>query len=204
MQHENKTDYDDSIVECLTCEHIGKDCNGPNFNAMELDDVYAFLQQRRTRLGLAYQNVCDITTMSMSTIQRILGGSVKDPSFVSLRELSAALICDKPNVYPCKMGVVSKKLQDYVADNAEVERVQLQALHEAEQQNKFLSEQLETKNEQFREHEEHIQEQREAIKRSNRIIRILAIALSVTVLVIITALIIDRLNYDIGFFWVKN
>lgn len=142
--------------------------------------------------------------MSLSTIQRILNGAIKDPSYISLRELSAVLICDKPNVYPCKMGIVSKKLQACVTDNAEAKRVQLQALHEVEQKNKFLSEQLETKNEQFREHEEHLKEQREAIKRSNRIIRILAIALAVTVLVIITALVLDRLNYDIGFFWVKN
>lgn len=37
-----------------------------------------------------------------------------------------------------------------------------------------------------------------------RLIYTLAVALSITVLAILTALIVDRLNPDIGFFWLRS
>ena len=197
--------------KCLSCEYLGAGCSGPNLNAMTVERACEFLQIRRNQLGYTYQKVADISLLSVITVKRILTGQVKDPGFLSMQALTFALVSDPKGKYPCAMHLITKEAEEATAACLAAQNALAQKTIEFEQARQedrkkidFLMEQVKFKEAQMQEKDRLIGERYNFLKYKDRAIITLSVLLFVAVSVIIGALIVDRLNSDIGFFWVDR
>lgn len=215
-----------SFNECLTCEYFRNGCSGPNLGATSVERVCEFLQLCRYQLRYTYQQVADLTQLSLVTVKRTLTGKNKDPGLATIQALSSVLVSDPHGKFPCAMHIVADKtektvsqcqrLQDIIDGMAEdhkkeidaIEEKHKQELEDARTQNeryiKFLEDQVSFKEGQMLTKDKTLTDDYAFIRRKNRIIAALSIGLVITVLIIVGALIVDKLNSDIGFFWLED
>lgn len=197
--------------KCLSCEYLGAGCSGPNLNAMTVERACEFLQIRRNQLGYTYQAVADISMLSIVTVKRILTGQVKDPGFMSMQALTFALVSDPKGKYPCAMHLINKETEQATAaclaaqnalaqKEAEFER----ARQEDRKKIDFLLEQIHFKEEQMKAKDKQLEDRYRFLKKKDYAILTLSVFLFIAVAIILTALIVDRLNSDIGFFWIDR
>ena len=198
---------------CVTCAHIGKNCDGPNFLAMATERWCEWCHLRKDYLNWTNAIIAEKAGISKISVDRIMSGNVKDLRNTTMQAVTKALVNGSWGQYPCAMASVPEKETVYVDNPAIIDQCKkLQAtldnrdaehrketaelLAREQRQKEFLRDQIASK--------DHLLEQRYAfIKRKDRIIALLGTLLGVCLLVIIAALIIDGLNPDIGFFWVK-
>lgn len=197
--------------KCLQCEYLGNGCSGPNLNAMSVERACEFLQIRRVQLGYSYQKTADLAVLSLVTVKRILTGKIKDPSFLSMQALTFALVADPEGKYPCAMEHFTEEAEQAVAAckvaQNELARVEKELAEEKEkvayrdERIKSFQHQVEFKEAQMVTKDNQLKERAEFIKTKDRAIAILSILLALALCVIITALIVDSINPDVGFFW---
>lgn len=197
--------------KCLQCEYLGNGCSGPNLNAMSVERACEFLQMRRVQRGFSYQKTADMTLLSLVTVKRILTGKIKDPSFLSMQALTFALVADPKGKYPCAMEQFSKETEQAVAAckvaQDELAKKEKELAEEKEkvayrdERIKAYQHQVEFKEAQMLAKDQQLKERTQFMKTKDRAITILSILLFIALAVIIGALVIDRLNPDVGFFW---
>ena len=200
--------------KCLNCEYLGNGCSGPNLNAMSVERACEFLQIRRVQLGYSYQKTADLSMLSLVTVKRILTGKIKDPSFLSMQALTFALIADPEGKYPCAMDHFTeeaaqaveacKVAQAALAQKEKELAEEKEKVAYREERIKAYQHQIEFKENQMLAKDKLLQERYDFLKNKDRYIAILGVLLFVALGLIITALIIDRLNGDIGFFWLNT
>lgn len=197
--------------KCLNCEYLGNGCSGPNLNAMSVERACEFLQIRRVQLGYSYQKTADLSFLSLVTVKRILTGKIKDPSFLSMQALTFALITDPKDKYPCAMEHYTEEAKEAVAAchtaQAELALKEKELAEEKEkvayreERIKAYQHQIEFKEAQMLAKDQQIKDRTQFMKTKDRAIAVLSILLVLALAVIIGALVIDRLNPDVGFFW---
>ena len=194
---------------CLNCANLGKRCDGPNFLAMTVERWCEWCRLRKDYLGWTNVKVSEVSGTSLVTVNRIMSGNVKDLRISTMQEVTKALINGTWGQYPCAMGendaellARCNELQNKV-DSLSRAHEQDSSTHESDQRKvDFLREQIAFKEEQMRQKDKLLNERYHFLKRKDFIIGILAALLAVCVLLIITALVMDRLNNNIGFFWI--
>lgn len=190
-------------IDCAKCPKLGNTCNGPHFVSMPAADLLIWCKARKAHLGLTNQKLADMANMSKGTIDSLFGSSHADFKYETIRPLLQALIggnwkddsCPDPNAgeraaYEEKIRQLEKEIQ------WRDERIQ-----QMRTVNEGLHAHMTDSDAQHRDYQQTMQAE---LKRKNRIIALLATLFGVCLAVIITALIIDRLNSNIGFFWLSG
>ena len=189
---------------CIRCERLGKQCDGPNFFVMELPRLSEWCRIRKDYLHSndpkwtnAY--IAEQANMSKVSVDRFLSGNVEDIKMSTIARILQVLVDGSWGQYPCGMaGTDDNNRQELIqrAEKAEAECKRLQA--EEQKKIDFLKEQIKFNEEQLKEKDKQLEERYAFIianeKRKNRIIGILATALSVAVLIIIISLVINNTN----------
>lgn len=195
--------------QCFKCEYLRNGCSGPNLSVMTVERACEFLQICRQQLGYSYQKVADLSMLSIITVKRILTGQIKDPGFLTMQALSFVLVSDPKGKHPCAMHLVNEETQNAVAARKEAQAALARKDQEFEQlrQNDrekidFLKQQVGFKETQMLEKDRLLHERYDFLKRKDRTLALLGVMLAVCLLVIIGALVIDKVNPDVGFFWV--
>lgn len=208
---------------CLNCAYIGKKCDGPNFLAMEMPRLCEWCRLRKDYLhniDSKWTNayIAEQSGMSKVSVDRFLSGNVDDLKASTIARILKVLVNGTWGQYPCSMAsendkeiitidnpeIVAKleaankqcqKLQNTIDNMTAEHKENLSVAHNDEQRRiAFLKEQIAAK-------DKIIEENYGFFKRKNKVIAVLAILLAITTTTIITALIVDRLNPDKGFFW---
>ena len=215
--------------KCVACEHIGKHCDGPNFLAMTPERRSEWMQLRKEYLHSQEPDkwtntyIAEASGVSQITVTRALSGDMKDMRISTIEAILKVLVNGTWGQYPCAMAAPGEPV--YVdspelvkraeAAEAECERLravlekltrehkaELVAAHEVDEHRlDYLKDQIKFKEERIREQDKLLQERRDFIYRKDRVIRWLSVLLGITVSIIIIALLVDRFNYDLGFFW---
>lgn len=201
---------------CVTCSHIGKDCDGPNFLAMTTERWCEWCHLRKDYLDWTNAVVAEKSGISKISVDRIMSGNVKDLRNTTMQSVTKALVNGSWGQYPCAMAAHSEKeynpavveqckqLQAALDRQSAEHKAELVAVRSEDQRKiTFLTEQIKFKEDQMLTKDKLLQDRYEFIKRKDKIIALLGSLLAVCLLVIITALVIDGLNPDIGFFWVS-
>lgn len=201
---------------CINCNHIGIDCDGPNFLAMSTERWCEWCRLRKEFLGWSNARVAELAGVSKISVDRVMSGNVKDLRNTTMQAVTKALVNGSWGQYPCSMSTV--KETEYV-DNPELleryERLQaaldsIAAEHReeiaavrADDQRKidFLRQQVKFKEDQMAAKDKLLSERHAFMVSKDRTIRVLSILLGIAVLVIITALLIDRSDPSLGFIW---
>lgn len=183
---------------CLNCIQIGKNCDGPNFLAMDTERWCEWCHLRKDYLGWTNAHVAELAGISKVSIDRVMSGNVKDLRISTMQAITKALVNGTWGKHPC--AGFSEPETVYVDNPAIVEQCkklqeEIGTVRMTEQRKvDFLKEQITVK-------DNLIAEYNEFIKRKNRVIRWLSILLGIAVVAIIAALVVDALNPDKGFFW---
>lgn len=187
--------------KCLTCPELGKTCDGPNFMAMETQELgewcKAKLQQRQ---GITYDRVASETGVSKSTVYGFLNGSHTDYRLDTIRPILKLIIGGNWADSPC--GNVNN------SEKAKFEETIRQLEREIEHRDQTIAhyekdmEELKVMSRNANSRQSASQEfLRGQIRKKDRVIYILAIALFLVVALIVAALIVDKADPTKGFFW---
>ena len=176
---------------CVACTHIGKQCDGPNFLAMEMPRLCEWCRLRKEHLhhmDAKWTNayIADQSGLSKISVDRFLSGNVDDLKTSTISKIIKVLVNGSWGQYPCAM-VADEKEPVYIPDPALIERCdRLQAdldAARADDREKigFLKEQMAVK-------DKLLAERYSFLKRKDTAIITLSILLGVAVIFIVATL----------------
>ena len=183
--------------KCLTCSDLGKACDGPNFLAMDTVEMGHWCNDRRKQTpGMTYDKIAAETGISKSAVYGFLNGTHSDYRIETIRQIVKLVIGGKWDDNACGNLSNSEKAQ-YEENarhlNAEIKWRDDKIQHILTENDNLRTSMADTAR---------INKERyEFMKRKDRIIFLLGSLLAVCLLIIITALVIDCVNPNIGFFW---
>lgn len=193
--------------KCLVCNELPGACDGPNFLAMETAELGLWCNEKRKQIpGMTYDKIAAATGISKSAVYSFLTGAHSDYRIETIRPIVKLITGGKWEDNPCGNLSNSEKAQ-YEEKILQYQ----QKLEDYEENISFLREQVRFKEDQMHEKDKllaergvFIAERGAFMKRKDRIIGILATLLGLAILIIITALVIDKLNPGVGFFWMNQ
>lgn len=190
--------------KCLNCNKIGINCDGPNFMTMGTAELIEWCNARRKQLpGLTYDKIVEATGLSKGTVSGFFGGTHADYRIETIRPILKLLVGGEWDDKPCADPTASERA-------AYEERIrQLEAaiewrddkIQHLQKNNASMETLITNTNKRNTEEQNFLREQ---IKGRNKAVVILSIFLGLSLFTIIAALVIDRLNPNIGFFWLGS
>ena len=100
---------------CISCPHIGKECDGPNFLAMSIDRWCEWCHLRKEFLGWTNKKVAEISGVSKVSVDRIMSGDTKDLRISTMQAVTKALVNGCWGQSPCML--VLKAEQEIHTEN---------------------------------------------------------------------------------------
>ena len=189
--------------ECVTCPKLGISCDGPNFVAMPAAELMNWCKARKAHLGLSNQKLADLANMSKGTVDGLLANAHADFRYESIRPMLKVLIGGDWNGVPCPDPTASeraayeekiRKLEhDIEWRDANIARL--------EKTNASLETLVANTNARYTKDKDFL---RGEMTRKNRTIATLTVLFGLCIVLIIAALVVDRLNSNIGFFWLSS
>ena len=192
--------------KCKKCLHYGKDCL-PHLLTLNSVQVAEWCKIRRNALHMSVEELAKQSGVPQSTLERALSHKGVDCYFSTLQPVLRVLTGCTDDELQCRnpSGQSESSLiaTIHYKDNA-IRHLEEENRRQAEYINQL---QIMAKEDIERAKKEEA-ESLDFLKRQNRqnarIICTLSIALGITLLIIIAALVIDKLNGDIGFFWLNG
>lgn len=201
---------------CIDCIHIGVKCDGPDFLAMEIPRLCEWSRLRKDYLHRkdpkwtnAY--ISEKSGVSETTVGRFFSGKLEDLNFSTAARILRVLVNGTWGQYPCAMAAAAeqeyadnpaiveqcKQLQDALEKQAAEHKADIATVRaEAQETISLLKGGVATR-------DALLAERYDLIKQRNKTVAWLSVLLGAAILVILGALIVDGLNPNIGFFWVK-
>lgn len=194
------------MEKCKKCLHYGKDCL-PHLLTISSAQLAQWCKIRRQSLHMSVEELARQSGIPQSTLERVLSHKGADCYFSTvqpvLRVLSGCtedeLQCRNPSgqsenslisAIHYKDDAIRRMEEENKRQAEYIEQLQIMAKEDIERAKKEEAESL------------------DFLKRQNRqkarIICTLSISLGITLLIIIAALVIDMMNSNIGFFWLKG
>jgi len=94
---------------CIDCEHIGVDCDGPDFLAMDIPRLCEWAKLRKEHLRhtdpkwtMTY--IADKSGVGKSTVERFINGRIDDLDFTTAARIIRVLVNGSWGKYPCTMA----------------------------------------------------------------------------------------------------
>lgn len=189
--------------KCIVCEHLGVCCDGPNFLAMTLERWCEWCRLRKEYLGLTNEKVAEEANISKVSVTRIMSLSgIKDIHLSTMQAVTRVLVGGTWGQYPCPLDTVSIPT-DCALLQAELDRANERyqsaraSIDHLKAQVAFNEKQIDSKDQQLKENDA-------VIRSARRVSAFLATMLGMSLFVILTALVIDRQNDHIGYFWING
>ena len=190
--------------KCIVCEKLGITCKNLNFLAMSSQDLMEFLKARKKFLGYSNTKLAELSKVPVGTVSRIFSAELIDCKFETLRPIIKVLtgyVWEDDNCpSPQSDEVTAQTLADL-----EIENCKLKAIIESEEQRRLADvEAARAENKKLVELLEKRVDYLQGLLRYNKMITfILGAVLAVAICLIIGALLVDKLNPDLGFLWVR-
>ena len=197
--------------ECLKCAKIGNPCDGPNFLAMCTADLIDWCNARRKQFPhMTYDWIAAETGLSKGTVYGFFGGTHADYRLETIRPILKLLVGGEWGDSPCADPGDSERVayeerikgleNEIKRRDDTIQHLEGQVKHYADS-DKAMQTLIANTNARHTTDKDFLRDQ---IKSKSRTIRWLTAALVACGLVIIGALIVDRLNPEIGYFWVDK
>lgn len=197
--------------KCLSCDQLGQNCDGPNLLAMDTIDLGLWCNElRKDNPGMTYDKISADTELSKSAVRDFLTGKHDDCSMRTARTIARYITKGKWDDNPCgnltnsEKAAYEERIRQLEKDRVwhEDKIKQLEKNAEAMQTLIANTNARATQDKDFLRRQ--LDERYQFLKRKDKAIVILSVLLALCVLLIITALIIDRTNGEIGFFWLES
>lgn len=207
--------------DCVQCPKLGVTCKGPQFSDMTPQEVLSWCKARKQFRRLTNAKLAEMSGTSQGTIDSLFANSHADFKFGTIRPIIQALIggdwqgehCadssstvvselkEKIRQLEAERQYKDKTIADHEAQIASMQTLITNTNARNAKQTEELRTMLKAQNERHAESQNFLREQ---IRGRNKAVAVLSFFLGVCLLVIIGALVIDRFNPDIGFFWLDE
>lgn len=178
------------MKNCKDCTHAGRDCF-PHIASLPSNELIAWCRIRKDSMHLSNNDIADRSGVPKGTVDRIFSSDLADCRLSTILPIICVL-----------SGCRSDELTCTHDNQTEMSMMEKNA-HLSE-----TIERLETENKRQQETIDRLRvtvSDMKGLARSRmRIISILAIGLAAALLVIIAALVVDKLNSDVGFIWIQK
>lgn len=189
--------------KCITCPELGHTCDGANFLAMTPQQLITWCKERKRYLNLTNAKLAELSGMSQGTIDSLLANTHQDFKFGTIQPLLQALVGGKWLGDPCPepTATMDTELTEKVhLLEAEIKWRDDKIAHYKNQIDSMQT-LVTNNNARLTKDKDFLREQ---ICNRNKAIAILTTFTIIGWAIIVAALIIDKLNPNIGFFWLKK
>ena len=87
--------------KCVTCLHLGVDCDGPNFIAMEGKGLMEWCKRRKNYLGLSNKELAESSNVPIGTVDRLFAGNYENFRYSTVRPILQVLVGNEWGEHPC-------------------------------------------------------------------------------------------------------
>lgn len=192
--------------DCKNCEHLGRDCP-KKLMLLPLDELIDWCQYIMAKHKITHDLLARLSNTPKGTIDRVMAKHSADCRYSTIHAIVCALfeylgissvcldeVAAEAAAQAYDISQKNDELQRALADS-EKERQTLQARIEDLVENRdLMKRQIVKKDTQIDALDSTVRDQR-------RVIKTLAVLLSISVVTIIMALLVDKLNPNMGFFW---
>lgn len=195
-----------NMKNCKECTHPGRDCI-PYLMTVSQSDLLEWCKHRKKEMRMSNEDIADRTNVPKGTVDRVFSPRDADYRFTTMQPIVCVLSGCNAEELDCEAAYLtpSEALLEQVKAKDEIIRHLEEETKRQDEHIKHLEAAAKADIERAKKEEaESIAYMKKKEKSHIRLIYTLAIALSITVLTILTALIVDRLNPDIGFFWLRS
>ena len=188
--------------ECVRCQKLGHECDGPNFVAMPPPELISWCKERKKHMGLTNAKLAELSGLPQGTIQKLLqvlvggkwlGDPCADPTGSGVAEMK-----DFIRQLEADIRHKDKTIQDHEAQILSMTTLITNTNARYTKQTEELRAMIKDQNERHTKSQDFLREQ---IRFRNKVIGVLGTLLGICVVVIIGALIVDRIYPHLGFFW---
>ena len=195
---------------CVSCTKQRVSCRGPHLPDMTIEEAIVLMKARKKFLNWSNQVVAERSKTPKGTIDGIFAATHADLRFETLRPVWNALFGGDMPDNPCpdlsdsERAKYEEKIRQLEADNARKD----DKIADLTQQKEAMQTLITNTNARATQDKDFLRRQLDErytfLKRKDKVIVILSVLLGLSVATIIAALIIDRLNGDMGFFWLES
>lgn len=192
--------------KCTTCERLGRDCP-KKLLLLPLEEMIDWLHYLMAQHKITHETMARISGVPKGTIDRVMAKQSADCRYSTMHAMvcglfahlgmSTACADDSNAANSAHTEELERRVEElqHALDDSERERQALQArVADFDEQRAFMRDQIAKKDARI--------DALSNIIRSNRaVIKVLSVLLCIAVLVIIGALVVDRLNPDLGYIW---
>lgn len=162
-------------LECLSCPKLGATCKGPNFISMPAHDLWVWCKKRKSQLHMTNAELAELSGTPKGTIDRLFAKDQADFRFETIRSVICVLVGG--DFDDCCLNH-----QDQEAEAKTITHLE-ETARLREKEIDFLKGDIKSK--------------------WNAVVT-LSIILTITLFSLVFALVVDKLNPDLGFFWTNE
>ena len=193
------------LKKCEDCKHAGRDCI-PFLMTLSPEDLLAWCKIRKSVLHISSEEIADKSCVPRGTIDRLLSSKGTDCRFSTMQPIICLLSgCKKEDLDCSKETHSSETLNEKLKAKYEI-------IHHLEEENMRQAEYINQLQVMAKEDIERAKEEEKIsidyMKRKEKrlviTIYILGALLAISLIIIIAALVIDKNNQNVGFFWLRG
>ena len=194
--------------KCLTCKQLGIDCDGPNFLAMDTIELGQWCDEKRKTIpGMTYDKTAAETGISKTGVYNFLKGVHPNCGIDTIRPIIKLYTGGKWDDNPCG-NITNTEKAAYEDRIKELEKLldyevrwRDDKIKHLETTNASMQTLVTNTNARFTKDKDFLREQ---IRNRNKAVTVLSIFLGLCLLLIIGALVVDKLDPSKGFFWLRS
>lgn len=192
--------------KCITCDHVSGCPHSPRFYMLSPPEVIDWCRKRKKFLGLSNEDIADMSGLPHGTVSRLLGGNYADYKHTTIQPLLRTLTGDGLGELPCPttQPEVAELMEKYDKARARVEYLEQHYQEDVQRIRSDNQRQIDHLNAEIADFKEELDFKRQQLRAAHRGRIIMTVLCFLLLLVIITALVIDSTNPNIGFFWLDE
>lgn len=177
------------LESCKSCAHAGRDCM-PYVVSLSASDLVTWMRIRKESLQLSSADIAEASHIPKGTVDRIFSARPSDFRLSTIQPIVRVLAgCDE---------------QELSCDAQRVDESMAAQVRHLEDTVARLEEENLRQQETILRVRETVSDMKDLARRRMRIISVLSISLAAALLLIIIALVLDRIDPDRGFLWLGH
>lgn len=178
--------------KCVRCPKLDeRKCDGPNFAIMTLAEIVEWARARKDYLKITNEEIADRANMPLGTVAPFMAGRLKNATLETIRPILMALVGGDLGEHPCPD---SESLAALEAELIELREFKATVGEDHRSKINYLKHDIDRL-------EAQLDDAQGSIRRKEKTIAALCVVVGLLALFIISVLIYDKLNPDIG--WIR-
>ena len=188
--------------KCVSCERLGKSCGGPDFYLLSPSELTEWCKARKIYMGLSNAKVSELSGVPRGTVDSFFASARPDFRYDTIRNILVALIGGPYDGDPCRAAQEDGKEAEKLL--VEMDAMQDEIAQEKQHHAEDIAQEKQRHAEDIAFVKAQLAHEQLRVRGMRRSVIALGVLLGVTLFLIIVALLIDKLDPNVGFFWLRS